>query len=126
MKGVSFMKKRIVSTFVPLLLVCILSAQAVQATGQRVASVRPDLFFQGTTAICSAICQGDTKTDSIDATLTLYQGNTYIDSWSKSGTGKITLYGECRVQSGKTYSLELAYSINGGPKPVVSVTNICY
>ena len=119
------MKKRIVSAFVPLLLVCILSAQAVQATRQRVAGGEPDLFFQGTTAICSAICQGDTKTDKITATLTLYQGDTYIDSWSKFGTRKITLYGECKVTPGKTYRLELAYSINGVDKPVISASNTC-
>lgn len=109
----------------PLLLVCILSAQAVQAIGQRVASGGPDLFFQGTTAICSAICQGDTKTDKITATLTLYQGDTYIDSWSESGIRKVTLYGECKVTPGKTYRLEMAYSINGVDKPVVSTTNYC-
>jgi len=86
---------------------------------------RPDLFFQGTTAICSAICRGGYATDYVEATLTLYQGSTYIDSWSKSGTGKITLYGECAVESGKTYCLEMAYSINGVEKPVVSVTNTC-
>lgn len=119
------MKKRISAFFVPLLLVCILSAQVAQATRERVAGGRPDLFFQGTTAICSAICRGDSATDRVEATLTLYQGSTYIDSWSESGTGKITLYGECKVQSGKTYRLEMAYSINGVDKPIVSATNTC-
>lgn len=119
------MRKRIFSVFVPLLLVCILSAQAAQATEQRAAIGRPDLFFRGTTAICSAICRGNAASDTVEATLTLYQGNTYIDSWSESGDGKITLYGECAVTSGKNYRLELAYSINGADKPVVSVTNYC-
>ncbi len=119
------MRKRVFSVFVPLLLMCILSTQAVQAVEMRVVSGKPKLVFQGTTAICSATCQGDTATNSIDATLTLYQGSTRIDSWSKSGTGKITLYGECAVESGKTYCLEMAYSINGVEKPVVSVTNTC-
>ena len=119
------MKKRVFSAFVPLLLVCILSTPMAQATGQRAVKPRPDLFFQGTTAICSAICQGDKVTDKVEATTTLYQGDTYIDSWSKSGAGKITLYGECKVTSGKTYRLELAYSINGVDKPVVSATNYC-
>lgn len=120
------MKKRFFSVTMVLLLVGILSAQIAQAAGQRAVSQKPDLFFQGTTAICSAICQGDIKTDKIVATLTLYQGNTYINSWSESGTRKIALYGECKVESGKTYRLELAYSINGVDKPVVSVTNTCY
>lgn len=119
------MKKRISSVLVPLLLVCILSAQATQAAEQRAASARPDLFFQGTTAICSAICQGNSANDTVEATLTLYQGDTYIDSWSESGIRKITLYGECKVTPGKTYRLEMAYSINGVSKPVISATNTC-
>lgn len=119
------MKKRRFSIFVLLLLVCILSAQAVQATGPRMATPKPTLNFQGTTAMCSVICQGDKATDKIETTLTLYQGDTYIDSWSESGIRKITLYGECKVQSGKTYRLEMAYSINGVDKPVLSTTNYC-
>lgn len=125
MKGVNFMRKRIFSTFALLLLVCIIFVQAVQAVEQRAVSGAPKLFFQETTAICSAVCQGDSATDNIEATLTLYQGSTYIDSWSKSGTRKVTLYGECKVQSGKTYRLEMTYSINGVEKPVVSITDTC-
>lgn len=124
-KGVIFMKKRVFSVLVPLLLVCILSAQAAQATEQRVASGRLDLFFQGTKAICSAICQGSSASSSVDATLTLYQGSAYIDSWSASGTGKVTLYGECKVTSGNTYRLELAYSVDGVAKPVLSTESYC-
>lgn len=119
------MKKRMVSAVMLLLLVGILSAQMAQATGQRAASQKPDLFFQGTTAICSAICRGNSANDTVKATLTLYQGDTYIDSWSESGIRKITLYGECKVTPGKTYCLEMAYSINGVDKPVVSTTNYC-
>jgi len=125
MKGVSFMRKRISSALVPLLLVCILSAQVAQAAEQRASGGMPDLFFQGTTAICSAICQGNSTKDSLDVTLTLYQGNTRIDSWSKSGGWKVSLSEECIVEYGKTYRLEMAYSINGVAKPVVSVTNTC-
>lgn len=119
------MKKRIVSAVMLLLLVGILSAQMAQATGQRAESQKPDLFFQGTTAICSAICRGNFANDTVEATLTLYQGDTYIDSWSESGTWEVMTYGECKVQSGKTYRLELAYSINGVDKPVLSTTNYC-
>ena len=106
------MKKRFFSVTMVLLLVGILSAQIAQAAGQRAVSQKPDLFFQGTTAICSAICQGDIKTDKIVATLTLYQGNTYINSWSGARAEKITLYGKCTAIAGKTYRLEVAYSIN--------------
>lgn len=119
------MRKRISTVLVPFLLICIFFAQAAQATGQKVAGSRLDLSFQRTTAVCSAICQGDSQTDRIDATLTLYKGSTCIDSWSESGTGKITLYGECKVASGTTCRLEVVCSINGVEKPAVSTTKTC-
>ena len=125
MKGVNSMRKRFCSALMLLLLVCFLSAQVAQAMGQRAILSRPDLYFQGTTAVCSAICQGNATTDSIDVTLTLYQGDTYIDSWSKTGGWKVELSGECTVKAGKTYRLEMAYSVNGNAKPVISVTNTC-
>ena len=118
------MRKRILSVLVPLFLVCILSANAVQAIGQRM-DMKPDLSFDGTTAICSGICQGNTQADSIDVTLTLYQGKNYINSWSSSGTGRVILSKECKVTSGKTYRLEMVCSFNGVTKPSVSVTNTC-
>lgn len=65
------MKKRIFSALVPLLLVCILSAPMAQAAEQRADSGGPELFFQGTTAICSGVCQGNSAKDSIEVTLTL-------------------------------------------------------
>ena len=119
------MKKRIFSVVIPLLLVCVLSAQAAQAVGLRVVSGEPKLSFRGATAVRSAICQGSSANDTVEATLTLYQGDTYIDSWSESGIRKITLYGECKVTSGKTYRLEMAFSVNGVDKPSVTVTNTC-
>lgn len=119
------MRKRIVSALVPLLLVCILSAQVAQAVEPRAAGGTLDLSFQGKKAICTAICQGNSAKDSVKATLTLYQGNTYMDSWSNSGIGNVSVYGEYPVESGKTYRLELSYSVNGVAKQGTSVTNRC-
>lgn len=119
------MRKRIVYTFVPLLLVCILFAQMAQAAEPRAAGGTLDLSFQGKMAICTAICQGNSAKDSVKATLTLYQGSTYIDSWSNSGIWEASIYGEHEVESGKTYRLELSYFVNGGSKQGVSVTNRC-
>lgn len=119
------MRKRIVSALVHLLLVCILSAQVAQAVEQRAASASLDLSFQDKMAICTVICNGSSAKDSVTATLTLYQGSTYMASWSNSGIGDVSVYGKCPVESGKTYRLELVYSINGSVKPAVSVTNRC-
>ena len=63
--------------------------------------------------------------DRISAKLTLYQGNTYIDSWSAAGTYRVPVSGECTVKSGKTYRLVLTWSINGVAQPSESTTRKC-
>lgn len=118
------MRKRILAVLMPVLLVCLLTAQAVCAADLR-ASVSPSLTFDGTTAVCTVTCRGNSTSDQLEATLTLYQGSTYVDSWSGSGKGRLSISGECAARSGKTYQLELTYSINGVEKPSVSVTKTC-
>ena len=107
------------------LLVCILFTVSVQAIEPRVVRGTPSLVFNGTTAQYSALCSGGKSSDTVEATLTLYQGTTYIDSWSDSGKDSLSLSGSCEVQRGKTYKLVLVYSVNGVEKPSVSVTNTC-
>ena len=117
------MKRKITSVLAPLLL-CILLAQTVQAAEMRAVVARPALSFSGTTAVCTAICQGNSGKDSISATLTLYQGTTQIDSWSASSTGRVSFNEECRVEYGKTYRLELSCSINGVAQPSLSTVRL--
>lgn len=119
------MKRKITSVLAPLLLVCILFAQTAQAAEMRLAAKSVDLSFNGTTAVCTAFCKGDSTKDTISATLTLYQGTTRIDSWSASGTGRVSFNEECKVEYGKTYRLELSCSINGTTQPSVSATKTC-
>lgn len=119
------MKKRILSALLPLLLLCVMTAQSAQAAELRAMPARITLTFDGTTAVCSATCYGNQASDDLDVTLTLYQGSTYIDSWSGSGKWRVALSGECEAKSGKTYRLELTYSINGVEMPATSTTNTC-
>ena len=91
----------------------------------RAESAKPSLSFNGTTAVCSALCKGNRTSDDIDVTLTLYQGRNYIDSWSESDTGILSFEGKCRAVSGKSYKLTLEYSVNGKKMPSVSVTSVC-
>ena len=107
------------------LLVCVLFTVSVQAVEPRAVWVTPSLMFNGTTAQCSALCNGGKSGDTIKATLTLYQGTTYIDSWSDSGKDSLSFSGSCKVERGKTYKLVLSYSVNGVEKPSVTVTNNC-
>jgi hypothetical protein len=55
----------------------------------------------------------------------LYLGNTMVDSWSGSGSYSISISGKHKVTSGKSYRLELTYSINGVKKPTVSTMSTC-
>lgn len=119
------MKKRVMSAITLFLFACILMMQIAQAAESRAVKSSVDLSFNGTTAICSAVCIGDSSTDKIEATLTLYQGSTVIDSWSDSGNWSVTLTGEHKVTSGKSYRLELAYSVNGIKQSAVTATNTC-
>ena len=119
------MKKRIFSGFLPLLLVCVMAAQTARAAEPRALEGSVNLAFDGTTAVCSATCYGKQPSDKLEVTLTLYQGSTYIDSWSGSGKWRVALSGECEVKPGKTYRLELTYSINGEEMPATSTTNTC-
>lgn len=104
------MKKRAFA--VATLLVLLLSVSA-QAAGPRSIRIRPELYFSGTTATCSVSLKADNANDKVEATLTLYQGNNYVDSWNNSGTGRVFVSGSCEVESGKSYKLVLDYSING-------------
>ncbi|WP_312943121.1 hypothetical protein [Oscillibacter sp.] len=116
------MKRRTFSFAALLLLVLSISVQAVQL---RAVGSRPTLSFSETTASCYVNCKGASTSDKVSATLTLYQGNTYVDSWSSSGTGSVFVSGQCAVKGGKSYTLTLSYSVNGTTKPSVSVSNTC-
>lgn len=116
------MQRRVFALALPLLLILSVSAQAMEF---RVIQVRPELYFDGTTAVCSVSCRADNAGDDVEATLTLYQGEKYVDSWSDSGTGRVFVSGSCEVESGKSYKLVLDYSINGTAKLPKTTTGTC-
>ena len=101
------MKRRIGILIALCMLFMIMSVQALEP---RLSTPKLDLSFIGTTAYCSVICNGQSDSDKIQATLTLYQGKTYVDSWSNSGTGQTAVSGNCKVSRGKDYTLTLTYS----------------
>lgn len=113
------MKRRICVWMVLIVLVLSVSVQAVEL---RYVTAQPSLSFNGTVASCSAICREDSSNDKIDATLTLYQGSSYVDSWSGSGKDRGALSGTCEAVSGKSYTLVVDYSVNGELKPSVYTT----
>lgn len=103
--------KRLISLASIVILVFMLCA-SVNAAGPRRSVSSLTLTFSGTTASCKAII---TSSGQIDATMTLKQGNTVIDSWSASGRSTVCLEGEHTVTKGVTYTLELSGTANGKP-----------
>jgi len=118
------MHKRVLRTIGIVVLISVFFVQAL-AIEPRVESAKPSLSFDGTTAVCSALCKGNRTSDDIEVTLTIYQGRSYVDSWNDSGTGSVFLEGKCPATSGKSYKLTLEYSVNGKKMPSVSVTGVC-
>lgn len=116
------MKKRVV---VLSCLLALMFTMKIYATESRVASQMPILSFSGSTAYCYVECKGGNTNDEISAKLTLYQGATYVDSWSGAAKGRVLISGNCPVKSGKNYKLTLTYSVNGVSKPAVSTTANC-
>lgn len=116
------MKKRVFLLIAMIVLVLTVSVQALET---RTINNKPNLSFSGMTAYCSTVCTGEGGSDQVDATLTLYQGSNYIDSWSGSGKGRISVSGNSTVKSGKTYTLTLTYSTNGAKRSSVSTTSTC-
>ena len=116
------MKKLII--LLVLLMVFSLSVTAY-ASESRAALANPSLTSDGETAVCSVTCIGDKSTDEIDATLTLYRGNTYVDSWSESGLSRVRVKGECDVDSGVQYRLVLTWYLNGIKQTTITRTGTC-
>lgn len=116
------MRKRVFPLVSLLLLTLSLTAHAAEPYAL---TANPDLSFEGTTAVCSVSCRGEKTTDKIVATLTLYQGNTVVDTWSDSGTFRVALSGECNVKSGVAYKLVLSWSVNGEAQTDLTVTGTC-
>lgn len=115
------MKRQTVAVVFVLLLLCT-QAQAVET---RSIQGDPALSFWGTTAFCSVSLRGESSSDKMEATLTLYQGNTYVDSWSDSGTGSVFISESCEVKSGKSYRLVLDYTVNGKSMRPMTTTGTC-
>jgi hypothetical protein len=116
------LRKRAISLVWMVVLMLSISAQAIQPKNS---SASPTLVFNGTTAICSVMCRGNSTTDDIDATLTLYQGSIVVDSWYASGKYRINISDSCTVQSGKMYTLTVEYAVNNVDMPAVSTTKRC-
>ena len=113
------MKKRILALVLLSVMALSLTAQAV---GARFSDNYPELEISGTTATCSAVYKSDDSTDSVKIILTLWCGENIVDSWTKTGKGRVVMSETCRVVKGNTYDLVMMPVVNGVAKSTVTVS----
>lgn len=93
-----------------ILLLFLFSCVTAYAAEPRAVSARPSLSFSGTTATCKVYIA---SSGHINATLSLWQGNTLVDEWSDSGDSILSINGTCNVSKGKTYTLTVTGTADG-------------
>ena len=116
------MKKHIIPIIFAFLL---LFSTTAYAASPRVAPVVPSISFNGTNAICSVLVIADKSSDSIDATIKLWQGTQCIKTWTDSSTGDLDFTGKYGVSKGKTYELTVDVTISGKKLPRYSIQATC-
>lgn len=81
------------------------------------------LDFSGTTAECK--CQIVDPGNSIEVTMEIWRGNTFVDSWTESGQDAVAIDETCTVTSGQTYTLIAYGTTNGRPFKELSTSKKC-
>lgn len=116
------MKKRTVSL---LLVVMLLLSMTVYASMQA-ATISPLLEFDGKTANCYVEVIGNSSSDKIVVTASLWRGSTCLETWTESGTEMVYLNESKTVSiGGVTYKLTADVTINGRTLPQVETTAKC-
>lgn len=98
-------------------------AVTAHAIGPQRVGASPMLSFNGTTATCKLSVSAAAST--INCTMTLYEGDTVIDSWSDCKTSYLLLSGSATVQHGHTYTLSGTGTVDGSPITITPVTRTC-
>lgn len=112
------MKKRVFS--LALLAVMVLSLTAQAATFAL--SGRPKLTISGTTATCSATYESSNDDDQLKVILTLWCGESIVDSWSETDYGYVSITETCTVVKGNTYDLVMMPVVNGVAQSTITVS----
>lgn len=114
--------KRLISIVLVVVMLMAIPATAFAAPS-RVASATPSLSFSGTTANCKVTIRESGK--AISATMSLWDGNTCLDSWSGNGTSLLIISGSHEVVQGKTYTLKVTGTSGSTTLVVEPVSGKC-
>ncbi len=111
--------------FIVLICVLVLPTLVYQVNADQIKGIAttPTLVFSNTTAQCSATYTS--YGDAIELTLSLWQGNTLVESWSNSGDSYVSVQGNASVERGKTYTLKLSGTCAGISISATSVSKKC-
>lgn len=115
------MKKRI---FIATLMSLIILTVPAQATARMIGAL-PFISFSGNTATCNVTITVNSQEDKVVAEIELWQGNNFVTSWEDSSTGTLRFEETAQVVSGKTYTLKVTFTVNGGPQHSASASGTC-
>lgn len=117
------MKKHVAALSIVLMMLIVIPVSALEP---RVGVKIPTLAFNGTTATCKVLITGDDTSDTISATIKLYNGSSCIKTWNAQGeSGTLRFEDTATVVKGKTYTLSVDAKINGKPQDTFSITRTC-
>ena len=120
-KGVSYLKKQCLILSLLLVLVLVIPAQAQTP---QINFDRAMLSFSGTTAYCYVQISANHNKD-ISATIKLWDGSQYIETWQENATSSLSFSESVPVQRGRSYTLTVDYSVAGKPMPSLSSYGSC-
>lgn len=113
--------KKVLPLVLLLALACVVSAQAAA----RMIRSDANLSFHGTKAVCSAEIRGTDAADEIVLIAKLWQGDTCLNNWIASGTGRVVLEKTQRVTKGEPCRLTVDAVVNGAAQSTKEVSGTC-
>ena len=113
------MWKRILPLALAVMMLFTLTAQAADP---RYSSNRPSLYIDDDIATCEVTYTAEDSSDSVKIILTLWCGENIVDSWTKTGTGRVTMSKTCEIVPGNTYDLVMMPVVNGKALEPVTVS----
>ena len=98
----------------------------VRAEERRAGYSNSELYFNGTTAICSLEVSAANSSAPIVASVTLKRGNTVVKQWlNMTASGYMNFSDSASVAYGNTYTLHVSLYVNGVQVSVPDITKTC-
>ena len=113
------MKKRIAALF--LIIVFLFTQPLIAHASTRALNINPRINFDSNTVNCTVAISSDVGY-SIVAYISLYEGNTLIKTWYRTGTEFLFFADSVHALNGYRYTLEVDATIAGIKQPTVTAS----